>query len=144
MNNVIKFKLNANNDTTSNSKFVALASFESEPTIANKVMAFNIEVTKQELDNLFSTEKYERPYQPEYYNPIEELIGELWTDATEEVALKLITDKINMFIPRLVISSNTSFSYSNYLLTMSLVFYDQYDANKQLYNYDKTFDMVAQ
>lgn len=140
MKNKISLKLNTVEESN---KFVTLASFESSPSTANKPIAFDLDVTKQELDNLFETNKYGRKYLPEYYNPLEELIGELWTPATQEVALKLIIDKINTYIPRLVISSNTSFTYDNYKISMSLVFYDKYNVNKQLYNYNRTFDVVT-
>lgn len=125
-------------------EFIARASFELEPYQNNRSLAINLNETKQELDSLFSTHKYERPYQPEYYNPLEELIGELWGDDVQDIAITSVTDKINQFIPYLIVdSSRTNFEYSNYAITMELVFSYQYDFKRTLYNYERQFDTVT-
>lgn len=123
-------------------QFIALSSFETNPEEAKKSLAINLSVTKQELDNLFSTKRYERPYQPEYFNPLEEIIGELYVSESIATAIKLVTDKINMFIPRIVINNNTNFEFQNHTVLMSLVFYDSYDYNRTLYTYERKFYVI--
>lgn len=125
-------------------EFIARACFDLYPYTDNSSLAINNNVTKQELDSLFSTQKYERPYQPEYYNPLEEYIGELWTDETEHAATQVVVDKINQFIPYLSIdTSRTTYTYQNYKLGMELVFNYQYDFSRTLYKYERTFDTVT-
>ena len=125
-------------------EFIARASFDTEPYLDNRAIAYNTDVTKQELDSLFSTKMFERPYLPDYYNPLEELLGELWTPGFENLAISSIIGKINKYIPYLVVDqSNTQFEYSNYKVMMNLVFYYIYDFSKQLYNYERQFDTVT-
>lgn len=123
--------------------FISYASFETEPSEANRAIATDLDVLKQELDNLFSTYMYERPYQPEYYNPLEELIGELWTESSSTMAIHLVTEKINKFIPRIRLSEKTTFSFDNYTIHMSLVFSYTNDFNKTLYSYERDFNQVT-
>lgn len=125
-------------------QFILLASFDSNPYEDNQSVAINIDVTKQELDNLFNTKQYERPHEPDYYNPLDELIGELYTEQSKETILKLITDKVNKYIPRITINSSlTEFTFENYAINMSLVFSDKYDYEKTLYNYERKFNVVT-
>lgn len=126
-----------------NQNFIARASFNLEPTKTSKSISINTEVTHQELDSLFSTKQYERPYQPEYYNPLDDIIGELWTEATQDLALSAVIDKVQKFIPYLVVDqSRTEFSYQNYNIIMNLVFYHDFDFSKTLYNYERQFDRI--
>lgn len=125
-------------------EFIARSSFNSYPYTNRSAIAVNLEETKQELDSLFSTRMYERPYLPEYYNPLEELIGELWTESMENMALQLVVDKVNQFIPYLVIDeAKTAFNYANYKVNMELVFYYEYDFNKVLYSYERQFNTIT-
>jgi phage baseplate assembly protein W len=131
-------------------EFIAYAAFDTNPETNKRAVAINLEVTRQELDSLFSTKMYERPYQPEYYNPLEEIIGELWTDESETEAMHMITDKVNQFIPRIQIDNQTSFTLNseegqkqNHALLLSLVFYYKNDFNKTLYNYKRLFDVIT-
>ena len=125
-------------------EFIARCSFELEPYQNNRSLAINLDETKQELDSLFSTRKYERPYQPDYYNPLDELIGELWGDEVQDIAITSIVNKINKFIPYLIVDqSRTAFSYSNYMINMELVFAHEYDFNRTLYNYERQFDTIT-
>lgn len=141
MGNIVTVKLNSSNIVK---QFIALSTFETEPYENRRQLALNMEVTKQELDNLFSTRQYERPYQPEYYNPLENLIGELYTTENESLAFKLVSDKIRQFIPRIKIdNANTRFSFSNYKIIMTLVFTDAYDYYKNLYSYERDFNVVT-
>lgn len=140
MSNIIRLKLK---QPESYQEFITYASFETEPTEANRAIAINLSVIQQELDNLFSTKMYERPYLPDYYNPIEELIGELWTDEASSTAMHLITDKVSKYIPRITINENTSFSYENYKLYMELVFSFNNDFTRTLYNYKREFNAVT-
>ena len=123
-------------------EFIGYASYETEPTIAGKAIAINVDVAKQELDSLFSTKKYERPYLPEYYNPLEEVLGDLWTTESETYALQSIITKVNQFIPRLQISNNSTFAYNDHKIDMSLIFYFKNDFSKTLYNYSRRFDTI--
>lgn len=124
-------------------EFIGYASFESNPEANERVLAINLEELKQELDSLFSTGQYERPYLPDYYNPLEDILGELWTEQTKSLAYHLVINKINQYIPRIAISNQTSFSYENYKVTMNLVFYYKNDLSKELYNYTKQFDIIT-
>lgn len=124
--------------------FIARASFAQEPVQVNRAVVTNLLVTQQELDNLFSTKKYTRPYQPEYYNPLEDIIGELWSEAVRIIAISAVVDKVRRFIPYLVIDqTNTSFDYEKHILSMNLVFFYEYDFDKTLYNYERQFDTVT-
>lgn len=123
--------------------FIAYASFDVNPETNKRALAINSEELKQELDSLFSTKKYERPYLPDYYNPLEELIGELWSEQTKALAYHLIVDKINQFVPRITVDNNTDMTYDNYTVQMSLVFYYNNDFTKTLYNYKRIFDIVT-
>lgn len=140
MSNIIRLKLK---QPESYQEFITYASFETEPIEANRAIAVNLSVIQQELDNLFSTKMYERPYLPDYYNPIEELIGELWTDEVSSTAIHLITDKVSKYIPHITINENTSFSYSNYKLYMELIFSFNNDFTRTLYNYKREFNAVT-
>lgn len=125
-------------------EFIARAAFELEPYTNRRAIAINHAETKQELDSLFSTKMYERPYQPEYYNPLEEIIGELWFDGMESTAIQLVIDKVNRFIPYLNVDQNrTTFNYSTHLLNMELVFSYTYDFSKALYSYNRDFNTVT-
>lgn len=124
-------------------KFVVYASYETEPTKQRRAIAFDLDVLKQELDSLFSTHKYERPYLPEYYNPLEELLGDLWTDTTETEALHLVTNKIGVFIPRVSVNNATNFTYNNYKVYMNLIISYNNDITQTLYNYEREFDTVT-
>lgn len=123
--------------------FVAYASFDTEPQTNNRAIATNVEVTKQEFDSLFSTHKYERPYLPEYYNPLEEFLGELWTETTETFALNAVIEKVSEFIPHVVIDNNTRFTFKDYKIEMNLVFYYKHDFDRTLYSYKRQFDTVT-
>lgn len=125
-------------------EFIAYASFESNPETEHRSIATNLQVIEQELDNLFSTHKYERPHDPEYYNPLDDLIGELWKPSLASLALQGIINKINIYIPRVKVDqSNTSFYYENHKLTMELVFYYVNDFKRTLYSYKRQFDTVT-
>lgn len=124
-------------------EFIGYASYESYPETTKRALAINLEEIKQELDSLFNTKKYERPYLPEYYNPLDELLGELWTDQTKALAYHLIIEKINQYIPRITIDNNTNFTYDSYKVTMNLVFYYSNDFAKNLYSYKKAFDIIT-
>ena len=124
--------------------FISRAAFNLQPYTNRSTLAINLEETKQELDSLFETKMYERPYQPEYYNPLEELIGELWVDGMESSAIQLIVDKVNRFIPYITIDQNrTVFSYSDYLLAIELVFSYDGDFSNTLYSYERDFTTVT-
>lgn len=125
-------------------EFLARAAFELKPYTHRRAIAVNLEETKQELDSLFETKMYERPYQPDYYNPLEELIGELWTDGMETSAIQLIEDKVNRFIPYITIDQNrTVFNYSTHLLKLELVFSFENDFSNTLYSYERDFTTVT-
>ena len=125
-------------------EFIAYASFESNPDIEKRAIAINTQVLEQELDNLFSFHKYERPHDPQYYNPLDDLIGELWRPNFADLALSKIVNKINIYIPRISIdSSNTTFTYENHKVYMELVFYYNNDFSKTLYSYKRQFDTVT-
>lgn len=125
-------------------EFIAYASFDSNPEVNNRAIAINHDVLKQELDNLFKTKKYERPYDPDYYNPLEELIGELWKSEYAYLAIQAVTNKISKYVPRIVVDqSNTYFEWENYKLSMGLVFYYRNDYDKTLYEYKRQFDTVT-
>lgn len=125
-------------------EFLARAAFDLKPYTHRRAIAVNLEETKQELDSLFETKMYERPYQPDYYNPLEELIGELWTDGMETSAIQLIEDKVNRFIPYITIDQNrTVFNYSTHLLKLELVFSFENDFSNTLYSYERDFTTVT-
>ena len=125
-------------------EFLARAAFDLKPYTHRRAIAVNLEETKQELDSLFETKMYERPYQPDYYNPLEELIGELWTDDMETSAIQLIEDKVNRFIPYITIDQNrTVFNYSTHLLKLELVFSFENDFSNTLYSYERDFTTVT-
>lgn len=146
MSNIVTVQLK---QTSSIKEFIAYSTFDTSPYTNRKDLAINLDVTKQELDSLFNTKKYERPYLPEYYNPLEELIGELWTDDAETKAIHSITEKVNLFIPTVVVDNTTNFSLNSttnpdsyHTVIMELIFYYKNDFNKVLYNYSKKFNMV--
>lgn len=125
-------------------EFLARAAFDLKPYTHRRAIAVNLEETKQELDSLFETKMYERPYQPDYYNPLEELIGELWTDDMETSAIQLIEDKVNRFIPYIIIDQNrTVFNYITHLLKLELVFSFENDFSNTLYSYERDFTTVT-
>lgn len=125
-------------------EFLARAAFDLKPYTHRRAIAVNLEETKQELDSLFETKMYERPYQPDYYNPLEELLGELWTDDMETSAIQLIEDKVNRFIPYITIDQNrTVFNYSTHLLKLELVFSFENDFSNTLYSYERDFTTVT-
>lgn len=125
-------------------EFLARAAFDLKPYTHRRAIAVNLEETKQELDSLFETKMYERPYQPDYYNPLEELLGELWTDDMETSAIQLIEDKVNRFIPYITIDQNrTVFNYSTHLLKLELVFSFKNDFSNTLYSYERDFTTVT-
>lgn len=140
MGNIVKLALKQPNKID---EFIAYSSFDVNPYSNSRVLAINLEETKQELDSLFETKMYERPYLPEYYNPLEELIGELWTSESQDLAYHLTVEKVNRFIPRLTISNNTTFIFKDYKIDMSLVFYYKNDFSRTLYNYSKQFDIIT-
>lgn len=140
MGNIVKVNLR---QPESYKEFITYASFDSNPYSDNKAIAINLDVTKQELDSLFSTKKYERPYLPEYFNPLEELLGELWTTESETLAFHLVVDKVNEFIPRIRVDSESTFSFENNTIKMNLIFYYKNDYNRTLYNYERLFDVVT-
>lgn len=140
MGNIVKVNLR---QPESYKEFITYASFDSNPYSDNRAIAINLDVTKQELDSLFSTKKYERPYLPEYFNPLEELLGELWTTESETLAYHLVVDKVNEFIPRIRVDSESTFSFENNTIKMNLIFYYKNDYNRTLYNYERLFDVVT-
>lgn len=140
MGNIVELQLFQSNDYK---EFITYASFETEPTKKNRALAINLDVTKQELDSLFNTKKYERPYQPEYFNPIEDLIGELWSDSIETTALHLISEKVNQFIPRITVDSKSFFQKNMNSIEMNLIFYYTNDFTRALYNYKNEFNVVT-
>lgn len=140
MGNIVKLNLR---QPESYKEFITYASFDSNPYSDNKAIAINLDVTKQELDSLFSTKKYERPYLPEYFNPLEEILGELWTTESETLAYHLIIDKVSEFIPNIKVDSESTFSFENNTLKMNLIFYYKNDYNRTLYNYERLFDVVT-
>lgn len=141
MNNTVTLQLQ--NDTQSQ-EFIAYSSFESNPDIEHRQLAINIQLVKQELDNLFSTHKYERPHDPDYYNPLEELLGELWTEDKTGLALQNIITKIMKYIPRVSINSgDTVFEFNDHKLSMELVFFFKNDFRRTLYSYTRQFDTVT-
>lgn len=140
MSNIVKVPLK---QPETYKEFVFYASFETNPYTENKAIAINDAVTQQELDSLFSTRKYGRPYLPEYYNPLEELLGELWTTESESLALHSVVDKVEQFIPRIGIDNATTFTFENHLLSMELVFYYKNDLKRVLYSYKRQFDTVT-
>lgn len=139
MSNIVKLTLEQSENFK---EFIGYASYETEPYTSGKAIAINVDVAKQELDSLFSTRKYERPYLPEYYNPLEEVLGDLWTAESNSLALQSIITKVNQFIPRLQVSTNTSFTYNDHKLEMSLIFSFKNDFSKALYNYTRRFDII--
>lgn len=140
MSNIVKISL----EQIENFKeFIGYASYETEPATTKRAIAINVDVAKQELDSLFSTKKYERPYLPEYYNPLEEVLGDLWTPESTAYALQSITTKVNQFIPRLQVSSSTNFTYDDHKLEMFLIFYFKNDFSRALYNYSRRFDIIT-
>lgn len=140
MSNIVTVSLN---QAVSKPIFVSYASFALEPTAKNRALVYDLDVLHQELDSLFSTRQYERPYQPEYYNPLEEILGELWTASTSTLALHLVTDKINQFIPRVQVNNKTNFSYNAYRIAMDLVISYKNDFTNTLYNYQRDFNVVT-
>lgn len=140
MGNIVKVNLR---QPESYKEFITYASFDSNPYSDNRAIAINLDVTKQELDSLFSTKKYERPYLPEYFNPLEELLGELWTTESETLAFHLVVDKVNEFIPKIRVDSESTFSFENNTIKMNLIFYYKNDYNRTLYNYERLFDVVT-
>lgn len=141
MNNTVTLILQ--NDTQSQ-EFIAYSSFESDPDKEHRQLAINIQVVKQELDNLFSTHKYEKPHDPDYFNPIEDLIGELWTQDMAGLALQNVISKIQKYIPRITINTgDTVFVYKEHKLDMELVFYFNNDFRRTLYSYTRQFDTVT-
>lgn len=140
MGNIVKINLR---QPESYKEFITYASFDTNPYTDNKAIATNLDVTKQELDSLFSTKKYERPYLPEYFNPLEELLGELWTTESETLAYHLVVNKVNEFIPKIRVDSESTFSFENNTIKMNLIFYYKNDYNRTLYNYERLFDVVT-
>jgi phage baseplate assembly protein W len=100
MGNTVKVSLNRFNDPNKSNEFIVYSCMDMNPYSNKRNVAINLEVTKQELDSLFDTKKYERLYQPEYYSPLDELLGELWNDETVSTALHLIDEKVTRWIPR--------------------------------------------
>lgn len=140
MSNLIKVQLKQPERIN---EFIARSCFDLYPYENNRSLAINIEETKQELDSLFSTRRYERPYQPEYYNPLEELLGELWGDDIQDMAISSVKDKVNQFIPYLIVdNTRTTFEYNVHTINMSLVFYLEYDFSKTLYDYQRQFSTI--
>lgn len=141
MSNIVTLNLQ---NTERFQEFIAYASFESNPEIEHRPIATNLQVIEQELDNLFSTHKYERPHDPEYYNPLDDLIGELWKPSLASLALQGVINKVNTYIPRIFVDqTNTSFYYDNHRLSMELVFYYVNDFKRTLYSYKRQFDTVT-
>lgn len=140
MGNIVKINLR---QPESYKEFITYASFDTNPYTDNKAIATNLDVTKQELDSLFSTKKYERPYLPEYFDPLEELLGELWTTESETLAYHLVVNKVNEFIPKIRVDSESTFSFENNTIKMNLIFYYKNDYNRTLYNYERLFDVVT-
>lgn len=140
MSEITKITLKQNQ---SFNEFIGFATFATEPSEAGKAVVINLDELKQEFDNLFSTKKYERPYLPNYYNPLDELIGELWTAETPVYALQAVIQKVNEFIPRVTVSNTTNFTYKNYKVTMELQFYFNNDFSRALYQYSRQFDIIT-
>lgn len=124
-------------------EFVAYASFDTNPYSNKRAIAINDDELHQELDSLFLTHKYERPYLPDYYNPLEELLGELWTPASTAMAFNAVTSKIDKYIPRIRITNDTNFEYSNYKVSMELRFTYKNDFSRDIYSYERQFDTVT-
>lgn len=124
-------------------EFIAYAAFESNPEKEHRAIAIDLQVLEQELDNLFNTHKYEKPHDPDYYNPLDDLIGELWRPSFANLALQNTVNKINTYVPRINIDqSNTSFTYESHKVDMQLVFYYKTDFKRTLYSYKRQFDTV--
>lgn len=140
MSNIVKLDLQV---TERFKEFIAYAAFESNPETEHRAIAIDLQVLEQELDNLFSTHKYERPHDPEYYNPLDDLLGELWGTSFANLALQNVVNKVNTYVPRISIDlTNTSFIYENYKVDMELVFYYKTDFKRTLYSYKRQFDTV--
>lgn len=80
----------------------------SNPVDNGTPIAINLKAIQQSLDNLFSTRKYERPFEPEYYSPIYDVIGELATSATAAALSSAIYRKIQRFEPRIIYDNAAS------------------------------------
>jgi phage baseplate assembly protein W len=143
MGNMVKVTLTKFNDPNKSNEFVVYSSLELNPYTNNRSILTNLDVTKQELDSLFETKKYERRYLPEYHDPLEDFVGELWNDEALSEAMYLIETQINRWIPRIVIDNNSDISYENYKATLDLVFYYVTDYSKQLYQYTRQWDTIS-
>lgn len=140
MSNIVTLNLQV---TERFKEFIAYAAFESNPETEHKAIAIDLDVLEQEFDNLFSTHKYEKPHDPEYYNPLDDLVGELWRPSFANFALQSTINKINAYIPRVTIDqNNTSFTYEDHKVDMELVFYYKNDFKRTLYSYKRQFDTV--
>jgi phage baseplate assembly protein W len=81
---------------------------ESNPVTNSRNRAVNVNAIQQSLDNLFNTKKYERPFRPDYYSPVYDLIGELATDATAAAFIAIMYNKITEHEPRVIFDSANS------------------------------------
>jgi phage baseplate assembly protein W len=81
---------------------------DSNPITNSRNRAVNVNAIQQSLDNLFNTQKYERPFRPDYYSPVYDLIGELATEATAAAFIAIMYNKISQHEPRVIFDSANS------------------------------------
>ena len=105
----MSYKLNVKLSKVSDTSTVTIYSdLESNPVSNARTQAVNMEAIKQSLDNLFTTEQYERPFRPDYFNPLTNFIGEIDNQVTLNEMHTAIFDKIQRFEPRVVYNSAKS------------------------------------
>lgn len=127
---------------SSNSGIISTYSdLDANPITDKTALAIDLRAVQQSLDNLFSTKQYERPFLPDYYSPVWNLIGEL---ATEEAAYALssaVYNKITRYEPR-VIYDNANSTYEAMPdkngFVVNVVFRLVGDITGNSYNYNTT------
>lgn len=68
--------------------------YNQNPITYGPSIIVDLTTIKQSLDNLFHCKKYQRRYLPDYYVPIEDLIGELYGPS----GATLVLDKIAYYV----------------------------------------------
>lgn len=124
-------------------QIVLFSDLHSNPATSNTSLAKNINAIGQSLDNLFSTEEAERPFQPEYYNPIISLLGELVNEDTAEAIMALLYNKVIQFEgARITIDNASSYVipiYEDNRYDVKFVFSLLNDFTNAKYSYDTSF-----
>ena len=127
------------NQRTSESVVTLYSDLNANPVKNGSPLATNLKAVQQSLDNLFSTEQFERPFQPEYYSPIFDVIGELAVGATTAALSSAIYKKIQRFEPRIVYdnsaSSITALTQEN-AYDVNVVFRMKGNVDSNSYNYN--------